>query len=384
MKGPVVVLGAVAFLVAGVSGLMLSNYLDRPIQEIAQAPQAAKPRTVSVLVAKDNYEPGDAADTGVAWATWPDAVGDSVASTGGTAVPDDDKAQAAKDAAEKDLAGTIFRVRVSKGQVVTADMVVHPDKASALSAMLHPGMRAVTISVDNLSSLSGQLQPGDIVDIILSLDLTEAGAGVVDASGIQHPKVATETVFHNMRILTVDRRLAPPAQKSGDKAAAPPQDAPAPSTVTIETTPKLAEKLVTAARIGHLQMVLTPMAKGTDGELDDLVTDTQVSRRLQDARASGGQVDAEDGPPFPAPPPVTAAEPQPTVTIYRWTNQTVYAPDGTVISQSAPPAGQAAGTALGDAAGQLRPQDMGGQTLAPQQQQQLATQGRPAQPGSGR
>ena len=62
----------------------------------------------------------------------------------------------------------MVRRSLSEGDVVRDGDVMRPGDHGFLAAVLEPGMRAVTIAVDNTTGLAGLIWPGDQVDLILT------------------------------------------------------------------------------------------------------------------------------------------------------------------------------------------------------------------------
>lgn len=139
------------------------------------------------------------------------------------------------------VTGARLLVAMKAGEPLMPTAVAAAD-AGAISARVRPGIRAMTIAVDEVNSLSGMLQPGDRIDLLLSVrPPAPPGAG-------PQPEV-TRTVMQGVPVLATGRqsRLA-----LGDE--------PAPSrsytSITVEVDPAQAQKLVVAQRSGKLTAVL--------------------------------------------------------------------------------------------------------------------------------
>jgi pilus assembly protein CpaB len=156
-----------------------------------------------------------------------------------------------------EIAGAVVRQRIAKGEPVLMAKLVKPGDRGFLSAVLLPGMRAVSIGVDSVSADSGLVLPGDRVDVILTQRI-----GGSDAPGRAH---VSETILRAVKVLAVGTRLSPPADsKEVDDR---------PKTVTLQVTPKQAQALEVASSIGSLSLSLRslPQTKA-DAMEDELAT----------------------------------------------------------------------------------------------------------------
>ncbi len=152
------------------------------------------------------------------------------------------------------LQGTVVRSEITAGQPVTQGAIVSPQDRGFLAAALTPGMRAVTVSVGGATAVAGFVFPGDRVDLVLTQDVQGAGGG--NASDGQ-PLRASETIIRNIRVLATDQRYdnQPTAEGKTDVHNF--------SMVTLEATPKMAEKIAVAQKLGSLSLSLRPLADNT-------------------------------------------------------------------------------------------------------------------------
>ncbi|UAK24104.1 Flp pilus assembly protein CpaB [Sphingomonas nostoxanthinifaciens] len=144
------------------------------------------------------------------------------------------------------LIGTVVRYAITAGQPITQGSLIKPGDRGFLAAALGPGMRAVTISVSAQSGVAGFVFPGDRVDILL----TQAVAG----GGDGQPLKVAETIVRNVRVLATDQRTDKAADDNGKTVVT------AFSNVTLETTPKLSEKIAVAQSVGQLSLSLRSIA----------------------------------------------------------------------------------------------------------------------------
>ncbi|MBI4707621.1 MAG: Flp pilus assembly protein CpaB [Candidatus Omnitrophica bacterium] len=109
---------------------------------------------------------------------------------------------------------------ILKGEQITANKVTqiegggkqkYTQKESGLAEVTPAGKRAITISVDNISSLAGMIKPGDFVDLIAIIALPNSGPMGVKDNEKQKDK-STVPLFQNVLVLAVgDEILSPQA-----------------------------------------------------------------------------------------------------------------------------------------------------------------------------
>ncbi len=161
------------------------------------------------------------------------------------------------------LLGTVLRYPVTAGQPLTQGQLVKPGDRGFLAAALGAGMRAVTITVSAKTGVAGFIFPGDHVDLMLTQTVSSAGG--TDNS---QPLNTTETVLRNLRVLATDQSTEQEIVdgKTVVKAF---------GTVTLEVTPRIAEKLAVAEKVGQLSLALRSLADN-QGELERAVASGAV------------------------------------------------------------------------------------------------------------
>ncbi len=157
------------------------------------------------------------------------------------------------------LLGTVVRHPVTAGEPVTQGSLVAPGDRGFLAAALGPGMRAVTVPVSAKTGVGGFVFPGDRVDMVL----TQA----VDGEG---PELKTaETILRNVRVLATDQRTESTTNDDGKTVVQ------AFRTVTLEVTPRIAEKVAVAQTIGTLSLSLRSIADN-QAELETAIASGEV------------------------------------------------------------------------------------------------------------
>jgi pilus assembly protein CpaB len=115
-----------------------------------------------------------------------------------------------------------------------------------LSAVVTPGMRAVSLRSNDVAGVGGFVLPGDRVDILLTRAVT--------AGNQASTNTVTQVLAENVRVLGVD-------QSANDEADKPVVA----KAVTIEVTPEQAQKISLGQQIGNVSMSLRRVAD--DGQL---------------------------------------------------------------------------------------------------------------------
>ena len=161
------------------------------------------------------------------------------------------------------LLGTVVRYSVTAGQPLTQGALVKPGDRGFLAAALGAGMRAVTISTSAKAGVAGFIFPGDHIDLMLTQTVRPAAGD--DAAA---PLKTTETVLRNLRVLATD-------QSTESEVVDGKTVVHAFNTVTLEVTPRIAEKIQVAETLGSLSLALRSIADN-QAELDRLVASGQV------------------------------------------------------------------------------------------------------------
>lgn len=138
-----------------------------------------------------------------------------------------------------EFVGARLTVPVRAGEPLLQAVLEGAD-AGTFAAKVPSGVRAFTVMVDEVNSLSGMLQPGDRIDLLLSAR---------PPASAQHPAPAevTRTLLQDVKVLATGRQVRP----GGDEKAARGYGA-----ITVEVTPEHAARLVVAQRHGRLSAIL--------------------------------------------------------------------------------------------------------------------------------
>ena len=99
----------------------------------------------------------------------------------------------------KRIVGNVAIVSIKKGEQLSLNKITEPNMRTGLSPQVTPGKRAMSVPVDENTSVSKLIKPGDRVDIIAVVDVS-AGAGARES------KVA-KTIMQDVVILAVGRNI---------------------------------------------------------------------------------------------------------------------------------------------------------------------------------
>lgn len=191
---------------------------------------------------------------------------------------------------EAALSGKVAVGPISANGILTASQWVTPDTSlKPLRDSITTGKQALTISPGDVQGVNGFAQPGDLVNVIVTVDLEvglTAGAqapdfGVPGATGTNEEGESealsvivpyTRYVLQNLKVLAVGQEIAPApddtqevvaegstTEETGGEVqgdAAPPAQTSA--VYTVEVDPSQAEKLVYAIQNGTLYLTLVP------------------------------------------------------------------------------------------------------------------------------
>ena len=241
-----------ALLLAGVSAFMAKSMFGSAGTAPANAAAGAQPVVIDgpeILVATRALPVGTIIDPGAfRYQPWPKDLMQEAYYIKGEADP-------------AALAGTVVRNPITAGQPLTKGALVKPGDRGFLAAALGPGMRAVTVPVSAQTGVAGFVFPGDRVDLVLTQDVPGGGDGP--------PLKVAETIIRNLRVLATDQRTDHKTDEQGNTEVA------TFSTVTVEATPVIAEKIAVAQGMGSLSLSLRSIADNTD-ELERAIAAGEV------------------------------------------------------------------------------------------------------------
>lgn len=131
-----------------------------------------------------------------------------------------------------DVEGKVSTTSIARGEILVAERFAAHGRGSTLAALIAPNMRAVTVRVDDVIGVGGFLLPGNRVDVLA-------------ARRDRNQRATSETILTNIKVLAVDQTAATEANEPVIVRA-----------VTLEMSPKEAEKIVKARTEGTIQLTL--------------------------------------------------------------------------------------------------------------------------------
>ena len=147
---------------------------------------------------------------------------------------------------------------IEANEPVLSLKITGPGQRATLSALVKPGMKAVTIRVNDVEGVGGFVLPGDHVDVVLTRQIDKGSA-------------TTQVVLQNTRVLAVDQTADERAQKAAVAKS-----------VTLEVDTVDAQKLWLSSPVGSLSLMLrkageTAEVRTRKVTLEDLSTNEPVA-----------------------------------------------------------------------------------------------------------
>src|SRR5213594_1501153 len=145
-----------------------------------------------------------------------------------------------------DVVDRAVAVPIFAGEIVLNAKLATKGSGDGLTALIEPGMRAVSVQVNEISGVSGFIQPGTRVDVLFTRTFSNGDA-------------ATTTILQNIKVIAYGRQLDPGAKVD-------PRDTSRPTVATLLVTQEEAQKVVLAQQRGRIQLVLR---NGLDDKVDE-------------------------------------------------------------------------------------------------------------------
>ncbi len=133
-----------------------------------------------------------------------------------------------------DVIGHGVIIPISKGEFILPNRLAAENAGSGLPSLIPPGMRAVSVRVNEVVSVAGFVTPGTRVDVLLT--------GTPGGSGEQQ----TTTVLQNVAVLASGHTLERTSTGEAQNAAV----------ITLLVSPDDAQRLTLASSEGHIQLAL--------------------------------------------------------------------------------------------------------------------------------
>ena len=251
----VILVGALVF--GGVAVFAASRYISQTIA-VERAKLAPNVEMVDVVVAKGSLERGtNVGPENMAVRQVPREY------VPGTAVTPD---------LFSHIEGARLAVDMRAGEILLRGTLEGADTAT-FAHKVRDGVRAMTVAVDEVNSISGLLQPGDRIDLFFTARPPRRGTAPAPEQ--------TMVLMQNVVLLATGRQVRPSLGDAGQPGVTRSY-----STVTIEASPRDAQRLILAQKAGSLTAVLrgpedqTPLQAATmdSRDLFGLVAARRVAR----------------------------------------------------------------------------------------------------------
>ncbi len=261
-----------AIILGGVAAFLAKGWLQ------SHSGSADAQKTASILVAKDGIAFGAPIGAGdVREIEWPAKL-----------MPDG----AFKNFAELTKEGR--RITLSpfvRDEPILSSKISAPDQRASLSTAIEKGKRAVTVAVDDVRGVAGFIFPGDFVDVALTR--------IDNSNG---PQSFSEVILQHVKVLAIDQ-MAGQRQERPTVAKA----------VTVEVDPEQALRILLAANIGKLSLILrqpTEVAMAPGGKITDRdLFGSEEAQAPEAAPANPNPPQAQPAAFQPEPPPMASPPP---------------------------------------------------------------------------
>jgi len=120
-------------------------------------------------------------------------------------------------------------------QILRSKVVGKNDRSGTLAFIVPAGKRAVTVAVNEVSSISGMVMPGDIVDVMVTFD--------------NDGNAMTSIILQSISVLAADQKTDAGAVQSDQKKEAA-------KTVTLAVTPQQGQQLTLASEQGSIRLMM--------------------------------------------------------------------------------------------------------------------------------
>jgi pilus assembly protein CpaB len=178
---------------------------------------------------------------------------------------------------------------VLQNDVITASKLAAPEAGAGLSPAIPPGMRAISVKVNDVIGVAGFIVPGSRVDVVVTIRRTDDSMTRTAASNVQ---VLTSGTRQDQEKPEVDPR-------TGQTSSA--------TVVTLMVTPRDAERIALAQSEGQIMLVLrNPLDNETVA-----TTGVRTAGLLGPEEAPPAPVTKAPAPRRAAPPPAAAPPPPP-------------------------------------------------------------------------
>lgn len=173
-------------------------------------------------------------------------------------------------AGETDDTARFVLSSMERGEPVLTAKITNPGQRAKLSTAISPGMKAVSIAVNDVLGVAGFVLPGDRVDVMLTR-----------TDGNDRSQAFVDVLLQGVRVVAIDQT----ADDTRDQPSVV-------RTVTFEVTTEEAQKLTLGATIGTLSLALRNVV-GAEVEEPSRMTVSELSITSASAALAAQQAEAE-------------------------------------------------------------------------------------------
>lgn len=158
--------------------------------------------------------------------------------------------------AKSEVVGRGVILRISRGEFVLPSKLAGENAGSGLPGLIPPGMRAMSVRVNEVVSVAGFVLPGTRVDVLLTGNPTGSG------------EQQTTTVLENVAVIAVGPHLE--RNSSGEPQSVP--------VITLLVSPDDAQRLTLASTEGRIQLILRNPLDTRQQDLNSVSTNNLYKR----------------------------------------------------------------------------------------------------------
>ena len=227
-------------LVGAAIAAVAAAFLVRNLAQAGPAEVPAQTRTITevkevsqtkVLVTRRDLKVGDLLSVeDLVWSDWPKKN-----------VSDGYRTEEGHPDSIEELAGSIVRVPLFRGEPVAEQKLVAKGDTGVMAALLPQGMRAMSVEISTESASGGFILPNDYVDVLV----TYAAEFQDNGRSVERPVSAT--VVTNVRVLAIDQSHLQNEEGEATQIG---------DTATLELLPEEAELVALSQSVGELSLVL--------------------------------------------------------------------------------------------------------------------------------
>jgi pilus assembly protein CpaB len=182
------------------------------------------------------------------------------------------------------LVGRVAIVNIAAREAITDTKLAPQGTEGGLTALIPEGYRAMTVKVDDAAGVSGFIQPGTLVDVVVVIDPKE--------NSNQDP--ISKVVLQNIKVLANAQNIDRPKNE---------REATTVKAVTLQVTPEQAEKLALASNEGKLQLIMRNSTDQGDSQTVGVNKRSLLTGERANPVPDPGSLKSEQPEPKPAPAP---------------------------------------------------------------------------------